>query len=73
MLYMKISLDEYELPEAVADSIVELAKMCGVTANTISSHMCHSKKTGYRCRYIKVEEGTDDGDQEDYQHGFLDR
>lgn len=74
MLYIAVSRDKYELPEAVADTIQELAQMCGATANSISSYMCHARQKGWtRCKYIKVEEGTDDGDQEDHQHGFLDR
>ena len=34
-VYMKITKDKYELPEAIADSIIELARMCGVSWRTI--------------------------------------
>lgn len=57
VLYMKVSSDEYELPLAVADSIVDLAKMCEVSTSTIYSWMSHYKnKTGVNksCPYIKV-------------------
>lgn len=32
-LYMKVTTDEFELPIYCADSVRELAKMCGVKAN----------------------------------------
>lgn len=34
-VYMKVSKDKYELPEAVADSWNELALLCGITLNAI--------------------------------------
>lgn len=34
-LYLKVSSDPYELPLAVADSIGELAQLCGVSRHTI--------------------------------------
>lgn len=57
MLWVAVSRDKYELPIAVADTIEELAEMCGVKVNTIRSYICHAKKNGYRCKYIKIEEG----------------
>lgn len=54
-MYMLISHDKYELPLAVADTINELAKMLGKNPNTISSIMCHARKKGQWCRYIKVD------------------
>ena len=36
VVYMKVTRDEYELPVAVADTVVELAKICGVKVNSIS-------------------------------------
>lgn len=41
-LYTKTTRDRYELPLAVADSKIELARMTGQSANTVMS--CFSKK-----------------------------
>lgn len=40
---MKVTNDAYELPEAVADSPAELAKMLGTTANCVSSSITHQR------------------------------
>ena len=56
-IYMKVSKDEYELPEAFADSIVELAAMLGVKKQSIYDSMKHVKSRGSRSPYIKVEIG----------------
>lgn len=53
-IYMKVSDDEYQLPEAVADTIIELAKLCGTRPNCISSSMCHAKKRGSKSIYVRV-------------------
>lgn len=34
-MYMKITMDEYQLPIYYADSIRELSKMCGVPSDKI--------------------------------------
>jgi hypothetical protein len=34
---MKVTKDEFQLPLVIADSSVELAEMCGTTANNITS------------------------------------
>lgn len=49
-LYMKTTTDKYELPIAVADSGAELARMLGVTVNSVWS--CISK---HRSGYHKIE------------------
>ena len=57
-VYMEITLDEYELPVAIADSVVELAKICKTSANTIKSTMSHVKNhtsSVKRSKYIKVQ------------------
>lgn len=59
-LYLKISADRYELPIAVADTAQELARMLGVTANTIYSQMSHAKAHGRWCAYVKIEEEEDE-------------
>lgn len=55
MLWMAVSRDKYELPLAVADSIEELAELCGVKVTSIRSYICHAKKYGTRCKYVVVE------------------
>ena len=37
VVYLKVSHDKYELPLAVADSVKELSRICGVPENNISS------------------------------------
>ena len=54
VLYMRVSNDRYELPLAVADTRRELAEMCGVTPNLISSCISHAKRKGHRSEYQKV-------------------
>lgn len=54
VLWLKVSNDEYELPEAVAGSANELARVLGITENAIYSSMSQSKKYGYKQRFIRV-------------------
>lgn len=61
-LYMKISKDKYELPEAVADTVAELAKMCGTNPMYIYSCLSHAKKKGFKSIYKKVV--IEDGEEE---------
>ena len=56
-VYMKVTKDEYELPEAVADSIIELAEMLGVKTQSIYDSMKHVKSRGSRSLYVKVDIG----------------
>ena len=49
-IYMKLSKDKYELPEAVADSAAELARMVGTTENVVYSSISRGLKT-----YVRVE------------------
>lgn len=42
-VWMKVSNDEYELPIAVAETAAELAKLCGVTVNSIYSQISRVK------------------------------
>lgn len=44
-LWLKVSADEYELPEAVADTSAELGKMTGANADTIRS-VCYQERCG---------------------------
>ena len=54
-VWMKVSRDKYRLPEAVADSAVELGRMIGKSPDTIISAEFHARKRGYNSSYIKVE------------------
>ena len=55
MLWIAVSRDKYELPIAVADSIEELAELCGVKVNSIRSYICHARQSGKRCKYVAIE------------------
>lgn len=54
-VWMEITLDDYELPVAIAESRVRLAEMVGVEPETISEQICRYRKHGMKCKYIKVE------------------
>ena len=43
-LYMIVSRDEYELPEAVSDSIVELAVMTKRTTESLRACFCRGRQ-----------------------------
>lgn len=60
-VYMMVTKDELELPMAIANSVSELAKMVGTTSNVILCQISRAKKTGRRCRFVKV---TIDEDEE---------
>lgn len=53
-VYIKVSKDEYELIEAIADDAHELAYICGVTPNLIFSCISHAKKSGNKSQFRKV-------------------
>lgn len=53
-LYIAVSIDEFELPYAVADSLGELAEMTGSTKNIIASSISHGKKDKNYRRYQRV-------------------
>lgn len=60
VLYMLLTSDEYELPIAVADTVVELARLTGSDERTISSGISRHKKRGGFCKWRKVEVEDDD-------------
>lgn len=53
---MKVTKDRFELPLVVADTIVELSRLCGVDVSVIS-RCAKSKRERpeYRGQYVKVE------------------
>ena len=63
-LYMAVTSDEYELPMMVTNNIDELARVFGISALTIRSHMT-KQTTGKRngVKFVRVvfdEEEVDD-------------
>ena len=59
-VYMKVTNDEYELPVAIADSFVELARMLGIKPQSIYDSMSHVKSRGSWTPYIRVEIGEEE-------------
>ena len=59
-LYLKVTKDKYELPLAVADSPRELAKMIGVSPDTIFSALSHVKAGQVRNSTYKIVEVEDE-------------
>ena len=57
VIYMKTTLDELELPEAVAGSAAELADMLGTTRGVVYSSLAHGHKGWHR---VIIEEDEDD-------------
>lgn len=63
-LWMTVTMDDLELPTAVADSATELAKIVGISANSLMSRYSkhiHGKIEKCPFRKVKIEEGEDDG------------
>ena len=53
-VYMRVSKPPLCLPEAVADTVTELAEMMGVSATSIYSVMSRDKEKGREGRFVKV-------------------
>lgn len=54
-LWLRVSADEYELPEVVCDTVQELSEICKVSANCIQSSYSKFKHGIYKTsRYRKV-------------------
>lgn len=60
VLYIRITPDKYELPVAVAEDAETLARMCGVTRNSIYSQISRYEHQGRPCRWRRVEVEDDD-------------
>ena len=55
-IWLEVTRDKYELPVKIADSVEELAEMCGTSKNTIMSTISNWKKGRLKtCRFRKVE------------------
>lgn len=59
-VYMRVSKDKYRLPEAVADTPQQLAKICGTSATTIVSVVSKWKSGKYKNPRYEVVEVYDD-------------
>ena len=59
-VYMRVSKPPLCLPEAVADTVVELSRMVGVKEMTIYSSMSRDKAKGIEGRFVKVMIDDDD-------------
>lgn len=59
VIYMRVSKPPLCLPEAVADTVKELAQITGTKAASIHSKLSHAKQ-GYPTRYIRVEVDLDE-------------
>lgn len=57
-VYIRVTRDKFELPVAIANSVDELARICGTTRGTVLSSISHKKGT-YRRVVI------DDNDEEE--------
>ena len=56
VIWMEVTRDEFELPIRIADSVEELAEMCGKSVNCIRSDISHWKAGRLKtCRFRKVE------------------
>ena len=55
-IYMKVSNDKYELPEAIADSPKELGEILGRSRRSINAAISHKEKTVVR---VEVEDYDD--------------
>lgn len=61
--YMEITRDKYELPVAVAESMTELANMCGVKVSTICHSVNRKNKQKVPHKYVRVLMDDEGGDQ----------
>ena len=52
---MLVTKDKYELPLAVAGTRKELGQMLGVSPITIANSITRSRKSGRKCKYVRVE------------------
>ena len=61
-IWMEVDLKNKELPTGrMADKPGKLAKMVGLkNPKGVSNAISRAKRTGGRCRYVKVEIGEDD-------------
>lgn len=54
-VYMAVSKDRFELPIAIADSAVELARMLGVNEHTVYKSVWLAETKGKYSKYLRLE------------------
>lgn len=54
IVYMEVTMDEYELPVAVANTVGELAMITNSTVNAIRTGICREGKGIRNSRFKKV-------------------
>lgn len=54
-LYLQVTKDKYELPVAISDTPAGLARICGVSKNTVLSAISHAKERKRGSIYRRVE------------------
>lgn len=59
---MKVTRDKYEFPIVIADTVKQLAEICGVTTNSIYSAYCRAKHGGGFTMYKRIEMEDEDDD-----------
>ena len=59
-IWMKVTMDEYELPVAVANTAAELARILGVSEGSMRSWIYRARRDGYKCCYVCVKIEEDD-------------
>lgn len=63
-IWMRVSKDDYELPEVIALSAAELARLTGVQPCTIYTCMRSARQHGGRSQYVRVDiDETDETDE----------
>lgn len=68
-LWLKVTADQYELPELVCDSISELSRKTGFTTSYISSAISkHRRGLIKKCKFrrVEIEEGEDEQSHSNY-------
>lgn len=64
-LYMAVTPDKYQLPLAVADTVQQLARMVGVTTNSIYSAISHGEARNWKKRrYVRIRIDEEEGQGE---------
>lgn len=54
-IWMEVDLKNKELPTGrMATRARDLARMCGIEPKGVSNAISRAKRTGKRCRYVKV-------------------
>lgn len=53
-IWMRVSDDEYELPEVIGNSASDLARKCGKTKSTIITAITNAEQHGYKSIYKRV-------------------